>query len=66
MGVRFIPEATGDLNRFSSIVVPREGRCRFSEFTASNGPPVKKKGAKGGAAAETPVEKADSKPAVTQ
>ncbi len=42
-GLRFIVEATGELDRWSSIAVPHSGRCYFSDFQASNGPPRKKK-----------------------
>lgn len=31
----------GSFDRFSSIVVPREGRCALTTFTASEGPPAK-------------------------
>jgi Family of unknown function (DUF6491) len=32
---------TGDFDRFSAIVVPREGRCPVRSFAASDGPPGK-------------------------
>jgi hypothetical protein len=33
----------GAFDRFSSIVVPREGRCAVQSFVASDGPPRKQK-----------------------
>jgi hypothetical protein len=35
---------TGDFDRFSAIVVPREGRCPVRSFVASDGPPGKATG----------------------
>ena len=37
--------ASGQLDRFSSIIVPQEGRCQFTSLTRSDPPPpsVKKK-----------------------
>jgi hypothetical protein len=34
---------SGEFDRFSSIVVPREGRCAVQSFVESDGPPRKQK-----------------------
>lgn len=39
--VGFLPEVTGEFNRWSSIVVPHEIRCRLTTFEPSIGPPDK-------------------------
>jgi Family of unknown function (DUF6491) len=41
--VGFDTRPFGTFDRFSDIVVPREGRCRVHSLTASDGPPRKKK-----------------------
>ena len=42
----------GTFDRFSDIVVPREGRCRVQSLTASDGPPRKR-------SADKPAESKD-------
>ena len=36
--VGFVPEVTGEFNRWSSIIVPREDRCQLSTFEPSVAP----------------------------
>ena len=36
--VGFVPEATGEFSRWSSIVVPHENRCQLSTFQPSDAP----------------------------
>lgn len=43
----------GTFDRFSSIVVPREGRCAIQSFVPSEGPPSKRKAATASEAASS-------------
>jgi hypothetical protein len=45
MGLRFDTRPMGTFDRFSSIVVPREGRCMIQSLVPSEGPPKKQKAA---------------------
>jgi len=40
--IGFETRATSTLDKFALIVVPDEGRCQFTSFTKSDGPPPKK------------------------
>lgn len=53
LGLGFDTHPMGTFDKFSSVVVPREGRCALRSLTPSEGPPVKKKAA----AATEPEEK---------
>lgn len=43
LSIGFDTRPMGTLDRFSSIVVPREGRCAIQSFAPSEGPPTKQK-----------------------
>ena len=49
--IGFDTAPVGTLDRFSSIVVPREGRCALTSLTRSEAPPAKRR-----ARAQVPVE----------
>jgi hypothetical protein len=53
-GVGFVTEVSGDLDRWSSVVVRHEMPCRFTSFTASDGPPSTKKAKAAAKAAAAP------------
>ncbi|HEY4365666.1 MAG TPA: DUF6491 family protein [Steroidobacteraceae bacterium] len=45
--IGFDTRPMGTLDRFSTIIVPREGRCTIESLAPSEGPPVKHKAAAG-------------------
>lgn len=60
--IGFETRGANSLDKFSSIVVPDEGRCQFMSFTKSDAPPPKKaKKSKAEKAAEKTEAKAEAK-----
>jgi hypothetical protein len=43
LSIGFDTRPMGSFDRFSSIVVPREGRCLIQSFVPSEGPPTRQK-----------------------
>lgn len=41
--IGFVTRPPGSFDRFSTIIVPREGSCRMVNFVRSDGPPQKEK-----------------------
>jgi hypothetical protein len=54
IGVKFVPESSGALSRWSSIRLKNDQRCFFRTLQPSNAPPKKAEPAKPGSASGTP------------